>query len=98
MITVMNNDTVRIQSSFYSFDNALTDPDVVKLKIYTSGQALVDEFILNESNKMTMGQYEYYYTVDRDRTGSTFFYEMYGELDGHPIVDREKVKVVFSVK
>lgn len=93
----MNNyqtgNTIRLEGSFFDFDNALIDPDVVKLIIYDFRYKVLETILMLPENKVGIGKYTYdYVTNDNEQL---HYYEWYGEINGKPNLKRGKFTTKF---
>jgi hypothetical protein len=75
--------TVRLECTFYNFDDNKFDPDIVKIKIYDSKYNVILE---EEGVKRSQG--EYWFDHVTDSKAQTLYYEWYGEIDGKPTIKR----------
>lgn len=79
-----SGNTVRLTCEFYDFVGNLTNPNIVKLKIYDYKYNLLEEYT-NITN-VEIGKYYFDYVTD-DKNKS-YIYEWYGELEGTPSLKR----------
>jgi len=91
---MLKGDTVRLQCHFKSFDGTSVSPNDVKLTIYKTDQTQVEQFILDDTNKLDIGVYFYDYTPAGEL--NEFIFEFAGSVNNKPILSRGKVEVKFN--
>jgi hypothetical protein len=87
-------DTVRLKCHFRTFDGQSIIPADVKLTIYDVNKQKIEEFILDDTNKKSMGVYFYDYVLPDDK--QEIIFEFRGLYNEKPILSRGKVKIQFS--
>lgn len=86
-------DTVRLKVHFKSFDGDSIDPDDITLTIYNKDKNQVEQYELNDTNKINVGQYFYDYSPASEL--SEFIFEFKGFYNDKPILARDVVKIKF---
>ncbi|GGJ77105.1 hypothetical protein GGR02_003019 [Anoxybacillus voinovskiensis] len=86
-------DTVRLRCHFRSFDGQNIDPADVKLRIYDTQKQLIEEFILDDSQKENVGIFYFDYILPDDK--QEIIFEFRGLYDGKPILTRGQVKIKY---
>lgn len=76
--------TVRLECTFYSYDNQVVNPQSVKLTIYNYKYEIIDTFSVPTPNEKGMYIYDY---VTEEREGR-FYYEWHGTYQGNPYLKR----------
>jgi hypothetical protein len=86
-------DTVRFKATFYDWEDALTDPTEIIVKIYDSRKVQLGETITLDmtENKESTGVYFYDYVVPAGHT--RLYYEFNGVVGGLPSVERGEIRV-----
>lgn len=90
---MLKGDTVRLQCHFKSFDGTSVSPNDVRLTIYKTDQTQVEQFILDDTNKLDVGVYFYDYTPASEL--SEFIFEFAGMVNNHSILARDKIEITF---
>lgn len=81
-MTLYNGSTIRLKASFYDWNNTLTDPTFVKLRIYEKETQLTEEIPLRDS----LGSYYFdYVPITKNKK---LMYEWYAEINGYPNIKR----------
>jgi hypothetical protein len=93
-VTVYAGSTVRITNNFYNFAGELTDPEIVKVKIYDRTYKLETEHILADGNKLATGKYFFDYHTPTEPSQKRII-EFYGEIAGNPTFERETIFTTF---
>ena len=87
-------DTVRLKCHFRTFDRQSVFPADVKLRIYDTNKQLIEEFILDDTNKEKVGVYFYDYVLPTNH--SEIIFEFSGVYNNKPILVRDSVKIQFN--
>lgn len=87
-------DTVRLKCHFKTFDGQSVNPADVKLTIYDANKQKIKEFILDDTNKKSMGVYFYDYVLPTDK--NEIIFEFSGVYNNKPILVRDSVKIQFN--
>lgn len=75
--------TVRLECTFYNFENEIIDPSLVRVKVYDyKYNVILDEI----GTKITTGKYLYDFVIPPKE--QKLIYEWYGEIDGKPSIKR----------
>ena len=85
--------TVRIDCSFYDFNNQKIDPDLVKVIVYNTRYEVLLEEIINTNNRKDIGEYFFDYVTENKK--QTIYYEWYGEINGKPSLKRGEFTTKF---
>lgn len=86
-------DTIRLKVNFKTFTGQAVNPTNVKLIIYKTDQTQVEQFILDDTNKLDIGVYFYDYTPADEL--NEFIFEFAGTYNNKPILARDSVQVKF---
>lgn len=94
MNTVLAGQTVRVINTFYNFEGAQHDPNLVKFKVYDKTYKLIDEHILSDANKLEEGKFFFDY-ITPQTPNQKYVLEFYGEISGNPTFEREVLYTTF---
>ncbi|MFC0235658.1 hypothetical protein [Fictibacillus phosphorivorans] len=92
---ILKGDTVRLKCHFKTFNGTLVDPTNVKLTIYDDTEIQTEQFILNDTNRESVGVFYMDY-VPASQLNEVFYFEFSGSFNNKPILSRGKVKIQFS--
>lgn len=84
----LTGNTVTLEAFFTDVDGNPIDIQNPKVVIYDYKYNKITEFPLSDSNRKSMGNYFYNYTTNVKP--AKVIYEVYGELNGYPILDRKE--------
>ncbi|WP_066173366.1 hypothetical protein [Bacillus marinisedimentorum] len=87
-------DTVRFKCHFKSFSGQAVDPTDVTLTIYDDTEAQIEQFVLSDSDKESVGVYFYDYVLPDDKPEIIF--EFRGLHNNKPILVRDTVSIKFN--
>jgi hypothetical protein len=96
MASYKSGDTIRLLCTFKDFADQLTDPSLINVKIYDQKYVVIETISVPlSSNKISVGNYFYDYTIPSAYIGQTLYYEWYAEIGGLPSLNRNSFQVVF---
>lgn len=95
MNSYKSGDTIRLLCEFRDFSDALSDPELIKIKIYDQKYLMIDEISVPTTSKESSGNYFYDYTIPSEYLNQSLYYEWYAEISGKPSLNRGQFKVVF---
>ena len=84
-------DTVRLQVRFKDFDDVAVNPTNIKLTTYDLSKNQIDQFTINDTNKIDEGVYFYDYVLPEDKTEIVF--EFKGTHNEKPILTRGNIPI-----
>ena len=84
--------TIRLTCSFFGFDGKAVNPQIVRVIIYDVLYRKINEYTLDVTNKLRVGDYYFDYVPTK---AGKIFYEWYGEIVGKPAIKRESLEVKF---
>jgi hypothetical protein len=91
---ILEGDTVRLKCHFKTFNGNSVDPTDIKLTIYDENETQTEQFILNDTNKESVGVFFYDYVTASGL--NEFIFEFSGSFNNKPILSRGKVKIQFT--
>lgn len=89
-----SGNTIRLECTFYDFDEKLIDPALISLRLYDAKYVLISTYSVGIGNRLSKGRYHYDYVAPM--TNATMWYEWYAEIDGLPSLEREQFKISFD--
>ena len=89
-----SGNTIRMMCTFRDFDQALVDPDVVKVKLYDYRYQPVSDTVLGEQHRLGVGEYFYDYPIPSGPK-ERVHYEWYAEKDGTVALKRDTFLINF---
>jgi hypothetical protein len=93
-MSVFAGDSVQLRVHFKDFKGNSIDPTDVKLTTYKTDHSQIEQFILDDTNKETVGVYFYEYVTASEL--NEFIFEFAGSYQNKPILSRGSVKVKFN--
>lgn len=90
---MIQGDTIRLQCHFKSFAGQSVDPTNIKLTIYDKNKNQVEQYELDETNKINVGVYFYDYSPPLEL--DEFIFEFKGVYNDKPIIARDKIEIKF---
>jgi hypothetical protein len=91
-----SGNTITLTCEFKDIYGNLIDPGIVSLIFYDSKYKQLSEVILNNDNRISLGNYTYDYHSDPAKE-ETVIYEWKGELSGRKILNRKKFRTKFML-
>jgi hypothetical protein len=92
---ILQGDTVRLKCNFKTFDGSLVDPTNIKLTIYDNEEFQTEQFLLDGTNRESVGVFYYDYDT-ASQLNEVFYFEFSGSYNNKPILSRGQVKIQFS--
>ena len=89
--------TIRINIEYCNFENILEDPFEPKILIYNYKRELIDEIFLGENHKISLGKYNYDYTIP-ESSYNKLYIETSGYIDGKIKISRIILDLNFANK
>lgn len=89
-----SGDTVRLKVHFKTFDGTFINPSDITLTIYDKDKQQIEQFILTDNDKETVGVYFYDYVLPANQ--ELIIFEFAGVYNTKPILVRDKVKIYFN--
>ena len=91
---MLKGDTVRLKVNFKDFTGKAVNPVDVKLTIYNESQLQIEQFLLDDAHKESVGVFFYDYVPDNEL--NEFIFEFVGSVNNKPILARDSVKIKFN--
>lgn len=91
----LTGNTVTLEAQFTDVDGNPIDVQFPKVTIYDYKYNKLEEFNLGESNKVANSLGKYFYNFTTDMKAMRVIYEIRGELNGLPILDRKEFMTKF---
>lgn len=91
----LTGNTVTLEAQFIDVDGNPIDVQLPKVIIYDYKYNQLAEFSLGESNKVAGSLGKYFYNYVTDVKAMRVIYEIRGELNGLPILDRREFMTKF---
>lgn len=89
-----SGDTIRLKVNFKTFGGTLIDPSDITLTIYDKDKQQIEQFILTDSDKETVGVFFYDYVLPANQ--ELIIFEFAGVYNTKPILIRDEVKIRFT--
>ena len=91
---MITGDSVRLKCHFKTYNGKSVDPLDVKLTIYNNKKEQIEQFILNDTNKESLGVFFMDYVPASEL--NVFIFEFAGSYNNKPILSRGKVDIKFN--
>jgi len=91
---MLKGDTVRLKVNFKDFTGKAVNPVDVKLTIYNESQLQIEQFLLDDAHKESVGVFFYDYVPATEL--NEFIFEFAGMVNNKPILSRDSVKIKFN--
>lgn len=88
-----SGDTVRLQVNFKDFDDIAVSPSNIKLTIFDVNKNQIDQYDIDDTNKVKEGVYFYDYILPDNKTEIVF--EFKGVHKEKPILTRGIIPIKF---
>lgn len=89
--SVLIGNTAKITMSFKTFAGSFSDTDELPVLNIYNDKILIETIKLSEDNHTSVGHYEYLYVIP-NCYNSPLVFEVFGNIDGMPEVNRVSVK------
>lgn len=86
--TFLSGQTIHFRNDFYNFQDQLTDPSSIKLKIMDARYEPIHEFNLDASNRLETGKYSFYFTTPVSTKTLRYYYEWNGIINATVSIER----------
>jgi len=90
---MLSGDSIRLKVNFKTFTGQPVNPVNLTLTIYKTEQTQIEQFTLDDTNKLDVGVYFYDYVPASEL--NEFIFEFAGTYNDKPILSRGQVKVKF---
>jgi hypothetical protein len=90
---MIQGDTIQLRVHFKDFKGVAVDPENVTLTIYDKQQEIIEQFILDDTNRENVGVFYYDYVPASEL--DEFIFEFAGSYLNKPILSREKAVLSF---
>ncbi|USK86162.1 hypothetical protein [Peribacillus asahii] len=90
---MLSGDSIRLKVNFKDFAGKAVNPVSLTLTIYDTNQMQIEQFTLDDANKLDVGVYFYDYVPASEL--NEFIFEFAGSVNNKPILARDTVKVKF---
>jgi len=90
---MLSGDSIRLKVNFKTFTGQPVNPVNPTLTIYKTEQTQIEQFTLDDTNKLDVGVYFYDYVPASEL--NEFIFEFAGTYNDKPILSRGQVKVKF---
>lgn len=90
---MIQGDTIQLRVYFKDFKGVTVDTENVTLTIYDKQQEIIEQFILDDTNRLDLGVFYYDYTPASEL--DEFIFEFAGSYLNKPILARDSVKLSF---
>jgi hypothetical protein len=91
----LTGNTITLEAQFTDIEDNPIEVENPKVIIYDYKYNQMKEFVLGESNKVAGEVGRYFYNYETDSKPMKLIYEIRGELNGLPILDRKEFMTKF---
>ena len=88
-----SGNTIRLTCELCDFDGKITDPQIIKIKLYDQKFNVIKE--IEDIQRIDIGKFYYDFITDNNNSNKRYYYEWYAEIDGTPSLKRSSFMTRF---